>query len=134
MIQRIQSIWLLLVVASSVLTFFLPFAYAAESNNLVELTAQSYWYTIVLTVLAGLGGLIAIFLYHDRKLQIRICSYTLIVSLGLLATYIVKTLDYPKMGPSLFCVLVGAIPILLVMSIRAIRNDMKLVEESDRLR
>ncbi|MFM7710120.1 MAG: DUF4293 domain-containing protein [Ferruginibacter sp.] len=134
MIQRIQSIWLLSVVACAVLSFFLPFAYSAEGGMLVGLTAQSHWYLFLLTLAIGLASLIVIFLYHDRKLQLTICMYTCLATFGLLAIYVLKTMNFPKIGPSLFCLLVAAMPIFIIMSMRAIRNDMKLIEESDRLR
>ncbi len=133
MIQRIQSIWLLSVVACAVLSFFLPFSSYVEEGSPVGLTAQSHWYLFLLTLAIGLASLIAIFLYHDRKLQLTVCTYTCIAAFGLLVIYLMHTTNL-LISLSLFCLLVAAMPIFMIMSIRAIRKDMKMVEESDRLR
>lgn len=134
MIQRIQTLWLLIVFVACILSFFMPFAYSAENNKLIGLTAQTHWYLFVMTILVGLGSLISIFLYHDRKLQVKITLSTLLFQLILLGIYITKTMNFPKVGPSLFCILVAGMPVFFILAIRAIKKDMKLVEDTDRLR
>ena len=85
MIQRIQTIWLLLAAAAAFLTLKFSFY---SGNIIVEgaktfqnLTARSQ---IVLTILSagvGLAALITIFLYKNRKQQMRIILLALLVSL-----------------------------------------------------
>lgn len=78
MLQRLQTVWLLLVAGFNAITFKLPF-YTGDwqrdqlPNFLVNLTAQlTPWFTILSVVTAALA-LITIFLYKNRKLQLRLC-------------------------------------------------------------
>jgi uncharacterized membrane protein YidH (DUF202 family) len=117
MIQRFQTVWLLLLaIISAIWTFLIP------TNDTVS--------TIVLKGGSGLvciAALVAIFLYKNRQLQLKFCyailavwmivSITLWVRVGLI------------MGLLYFCCLLTDI-----MAIFFIQKDEKLVRSSDRLR
>lgn len=134
MIQRIQSVWLLLASISSTLCFFLPFAYAASGDQLVGLTSQSHWYLFLITLLVGLASLITIFLYHDRALQKKITLSTAITQGLLLIIFTFQTMDFPKVGPSLFCVIHFGILFFLLMALKGIKKDIQTISESEHLR
>ena len=77
MIQRIQSIWLLLAAAAAFLTLRFSFY---SGNMLAEdgatkvfksLTAQSNILLTILSAGVGLAALISVFLYKNRKQQSR---------------------------------------------------------------
>lgn len=134
MIQRVQSVWLFLAAIASTLCYFLPFAYYAEENKLTGLTAQSHWYLFLLTLIVSLASFVTIFLYHDRSLQKKVglgCTFTQGL---LLIIYTFKTIDFPKVGPSLFCIIHFSVIVFLMLSLKGIKKDMQTIEESDRLR
>jgi hypothetical protein len=141
MLQRLQSVWLLLAAAAAFCSIKLSF----YSGNLiaenqpkafVSLTAQSNLLLLILTAGVGIASLIAIFLYKNRKMQLRIVLLTLLVSLLNLGLYFAETQKYvPGEGKyDLTAVFAIFIPILLFFAIRGIRRDEKLVKSLDRLR
>ena len=91
---------------------------------------------LILTAGVGIASLIAIFLYKNRKMQLRIVLITLLVSLLNLGLYYSEIKKYvPGEGNiSLWAVFAIFIPILLFFAIRGIRRDEKLVKSLDRLR
>lgn len=141
MIQRLQSVWLLLAAVAAFCSIKLSFysGHLIEGNQPkpnVPLTAQSNLLLLILTAGVGIASLIAIFLYKNRKMQLRIVLITLLVSLLNLGLYYSETQKYvPGEGTiSLWAVFAIFIPILLFFAIRGIRRDEKLVKSLDRLR
>lgn len=93
MIQRIQSVYLLLVAALMSVTLFAPLAWFAGAAGEYRLhafaletdageTAQSTAYLGVLLALCCVLPLVTIFLYKRRLLQIRLCVAELVLLLG----------------------------------------------------
>jgi hypothetical protein len=141
MIQRLQSVWLLLAAAAA----FCSLKFSFYSGNLiaenqpktfVSLTAQSNLLLLILSAGVGIASLIAIFLYKNRKMQLRIVLLTLLVSILNLGLYFAETQKFvPGEGKyDLTAVFAIFIPILLFFAIRGIRRDEKLVKSLDRLR
>jgi uncharacterized membrane protein len=93
MIQRIQSLYLLLATAIMSLTLFLPIATFVVDGNTFELTAftltcgdvsrSTVWLGILL-VLATVLPFITIFLFKRRTLQVRLCAVEIVLLLGAL--------------------------------------------------
>lgn len=141
MIQRLQSIWLLLAAAAA----FCSLKFSFYSGNMigenqtkawVYLTAQSNLLLLILTAGVGIASLIGIFLYKDRKTQLRIVLLTLLVSVINLVVYFAQTQKYVSGEGSydLTAVFAISIPVFLLLAIRGIRRDDKLVKSLDRLR
>jgi hypothetical protein len=107
-----------------------------QPKAFISLTAQSNLLLLILTAGVGIASLIAIFLYKNRKMQMRITLITLLVSLLNLGLYFAETQKYvPGEGKfDLSAVFAIFIPILLFLAIRGIRKDEKLVKSLDRLR
>lgn len=93
MIQRIQSVYLLLVTALMAVTLFAPLAwfaleagefslYAFALENAAGEAVQSTVYLGVLLALACALPFLTIFLYKRRLLQIRLCVVELVLLLG----------------------------------------------------
>ncbi len=80
MIQRIQSIWLLLAAVASLLTFKFSFYFGQRVGGLIneDLNAASGLLLIIFAAATGIGSFIAIFLYKDRKTQLRIAIVALL--------------------------------------------------------
>ena len=138
MIQRIQSVFLLLCAGVLGLNFLFPFA---SSNT----TTQKYYEDGVFNVLdssliLGLNSasilliLIILFLYKNRAAQIKssILGFALIGALmGSLLYEITQMTDYAF---QLGCVTPLVAVLLLILAFVNIRKDDKLVKSMDRLR
>lgn len=156
MIQRIQTLFLLIVFGLSLAAFFFPLAsflsspvYSIELGVLGVKEYTSYgvqWpNTILLPIVLGLTGLIAfltIFLYKNRRTQVRLIRFDLllnIIYLALIFFYYVPELetitqtsaDYLQ-EPGIYFPLVSAV--FLILANRFINKDEKLVRSADRLR
>jgi hypothetical protein len=141
MIQRLQSIWLLLAAAAA----FCSLRFSFYSGNMiaenqtkswVSLTAQSHLLLLILSAGVGIASLIAIFLYKSRKMQLRIVLAALLVSIINLVLFFMQTQKFvPGEGNfDLTAVFAIFVPVLLFFAIRGIRRDEKLVKSLDRLR
>ena len=139
MIQRKQTLWLLLVATVSLLSLKFPI----YSGNLVDATGVKQWKeltaatTVPLTVVCGAVAalaLVSIFLYKNRPLQVRLVLVNLILSSVLLLLYFLEARNYLEGGYAFTALLALAAPVLLVLSAIGIRKDEKLVKSLDRLR
>lgn len=138
MIQRIQSIWLLLAALFSAITFRFPF-YNGDwlKDNLpspVDLNAQTtIWLTIV-TVLTGALAFAAIFLFGNRSFQLKLAYVGLVFSIGLLVIYFLELQNFSSGSIALWCIFHFAVAAFYIFAIKGIRNDQKLIKSLDRLR
>jgi hypothetical protein len=143
MIQRIQSIWLLLAAVFAAVTFRFPFYsgeritdYAAQSTAHADLTATSTIWLSILTVITGVLALVDIFLFQNRKLQLRICYLGIFCTVGLLTLYFLEASKFVsgKGTYALSCTFHFAILALFILAARGISKDNKLIRSMDRLR
>jgi len=139
MLQRIQSVWLLLAGAFAATTFRFPFYRGTVKPGITslatqELNAQS---TLLLTIgtalVCGLAFVI-IFLYGNRKGQLRFSIVGLLLSLALLALYFIFLRSYADGVMALSCIFYFAVPVCFILAIRGIVRDEKLIRSMDRLR
>ena len=154
MIQRIQSVYLLI---TALLTGNLIFStmgtisgeqgiFALKFMGLTDITnpenpniVVSTWPLTVLIILTTVLSLLAIFLYKNRILQIRVCGINIGLLAGLtgLILYTAHTLANTVEGTlthsiSMFLPLLGLI--LTLLAIRSIGRDEALIRSVDRLR
>jgi len=150
MLQRIQSIWLLLVAAFAAITFKFPFytgnrVVAGTDNTaasglppateFVSLDATTTVWLSILTVLAGAIAFISIFLFDNRKLQLKLCYLGIFLSVILLMMYFIEMSSHFTNGSiSLWCIFYFAILGFYILAARGIWKDDKLVKGMDRLR
>jgi hypothetical protein len=138
MLQRQQTLWLLLALVCAILSYRFPFAtgHAYEKEILADFTLNAgnnfiiLFATGVLILFAG----ITIFMYKDRKLQMKLCIIAMLLTLGTLTLYIIKTLSLVKPTVSLTSILVLGILIGFFFAYQRIRYDEKLVRSLDKLR
>lgn len=141
MIQRIQSVWLLLAAAAA----FLTLRFSFYSGNIIKegvpkafgsLIATNNILLTITTVAVGLLALVTIFLYKDRKLQMRLCFVTLLLSALNLVLFFLEVKKFvPNEGNyDLTASIAIIIPVIIIMAIRGISRDQKLVKSLDRLR
>ncbi len=158
MIQRIQSLWLLLVSVCGVLLCCMPsmrffpeltaevhsiyefrFAGMWDISQAPSVVVLSVWPLAVLEITIPLLSLVILFLYHHRVLQARLCTINILLMIGYYAALAVYTWQacsrfavtwHPTIWTSLFLVSI----VLSFMAIRSILRDEALVRAADRLR
>ncbi len=136
MIQRIQSIWLLLAAACAFAGFKFPYYSGTRLNDpaLYELNATSTLFLMVATIAVGGLALINIFLFKKRTLQLRLCVLGILLEAGLIFLYYRETTTFTQGTYSLTAILHSIIVLAFVLAARGINKDSKLLKESDRLR
>ena len=93
MIQRIQTIYLLIVSILLIVMMLIPVGYFYTETNVAEMTnlaiitangAADYtpWALFVLLLLSTILAFAAIFLYKKRMLQIRLTVFSTIILIG----------------------------------------------------
>jgi hypothetical protein len=140
MIQRIQTLWLLVASALAFITLKTSFFSGNILVNNVKqwqrFTASSHMLLMILTVLVALASLTAIFLYKDRKVQMRVTAGAMVVSIINLVLYYTQTKTFipTDWAFDLTALLPLAIPFFLFFATRGIYRDSKLMKSLDRLR
>lgn len=139
MIQRFQSLWLLLAALFAFLTFKMPFYSGSKPikgimQPDVRLDAASQIFILSLTGIVILLCFIALFLYKDRKKQLTLTIVNIVLSIVLLVLYFLEIQKFQTGIISLSCLFTLAIPIFLFLAARGIWKDEKLVKSLDRLR
>lgn len=145
MIQRMQSLLLLLAAGSLGTLYAFPFLRATEEVEQSQFLADGHFtisdHPAIITAfgLAGLLALISIFIFRNRKAQMKITAATMILTLAaIVMTAILFTQDVPNrafgftIGAGAFLPLVALI--LAGVAYRLIHKDDKLVRSMDRLR
>jgi hypothetical protein len=146
MIQRIQSIFLLLAGGASLGLFGLPLAKTPQPIEESAIFADAVYNLndqVALMVLFGLAGamaLIGIFLFRNRPLQMKVSLSALIINLGGLAFgayYLSQNITEAgekaiQDGLGMYLPLVSIF--FAFLAYRFIRRDDKLVKSMDRLR
>jgi hypothetical protein len=134
MLQRIQTLWLLLAGAAALLTLKLP-SYAITKPSGDELTGLNSGFAILLTTVIVTGvALVSIGLFKNRPLQLKICFAGVLLEALLIFLYYRQTIPAIKGTPSVYSILHICIIISFVLAARGINKDEKLIKESDRLR
>lgn len=149
MIQRIQSVYLLIVAILSVIVMSNPVgSFIAADNSIVEFTNLSLidqsgvedykpWALFAILIISAIISLITIFLYRKRMLQIRLTLFNIILAIGYYVTLV--TFVFMLKGESTFVpswmVCFPFVGIVLDwLAIRAIGKDEMLVKAYERLR
>jgi hypothetical protein len=153
MLQRKQTLWMLVVVICEVLTFKFSFYYGVMKiglNGVAPLEVKA-WPTfgagsvsagsgsILITIVTAFiitGTLINIFNFKARKKQFWISLALLFASLLNIFLYWWKSgvPPFESGNYSFTMILTLAVPVLLFVAARGIRKDEKLVKSADRLR
>ncbi|HUB60314.1 MAG TPA: DUF4293 domain-containing protein [Puia sp.] len=147
MLQRKQTLWMLLAVICAVLTFKLSFyhgqvAVGQYGHELRYLTAWPHFINgrsgsllvLIVTVALIIGIAWNIFNYKTRSKQLWVTIGLIVLSLLNIALYCNDISEFQEGGLSLTAVVALAIPVLLFLAARGIRKDEKLVKSADRLR
>ena len=150
MIQRIQTLYLLLVVVlGTLLCVFSPVQFLLpDATEYVSLHAMDKWPMAVMTLAIPVLALVTIFLFKRRLVQARLNIMNVVLCLGyyallaLYTAYVVKGYemigDAFMAGADWYLNVWAGIPlvnvVLLMMATRRILKDEALVRAADRLR
>ena len=146
MIQRIQSVYLLLIACIMLAMLFFPVSNVSPisgSDSLLtagfHLLSYILWGLIVCTAFLAL---VAIFRYKNRPAQIKICFGIIGLIILIYGLYLYLYIDFVSKSPNMIASIISSIAIvfpllaliLTIMAILKIRKDEKLVKSLDRLR
>jgi hypothetical protein len=143
MIQRIQTIYLLLVTVLSAVLFVVPL-FTIESLEQTGPAAQTGFmittnsFLLILSCAIGIISFLAIFLYKKRLTQIKACNLNMILTCVLvgLLFYTADTLN--GMNQKVHYQFGTYIPLIQLvftfLAIRSIKKDEELVRSANRLR
>lgn len=162
MIQRRQTIYMLLAAILSALLFFMPLVSFNANDNImkftifgiqnpiesVSLSTDYTWPLVVLTILMTLAPLVTIFLYKKRELQVRLCRLNMltnIIFVGLVFIYYESDIlsvifavenDIYVLDVAYFIGMAFPLVnlVLEILAIRGIKKDIELLKSIDRLR
>lgn len=137
MIQRIQSLFLLVVVLCGVCLAVFPFwmgdnGVANHLRNPAKITAMVNYFSVLL-------ALVCVFLFKNRKLQIKLCYGLIVVNLLLVLVLLILTKQVFKddfeHGRRLWAAYMPVVAIIAAfMASRSIKKDEELVRSADRIR
>jgi peptidoglycan/LPS O-acetylase OafA/YrhL len=141
MIQRVQSIWLLLVGVCAFATYGLPI----YAGHLPDNTEKKFFIPdnfLLFLLVCGLGALalVSIFLFKKRKLQFRLTIFGILLSLLLIFLEYTITANFKQDNKIqsgsyyLGAMLPVAMVIFFILAARGINKDDKLVKSMDKLR
>lgn len=140
MLQRKQSIWLLIaaLLNSGVLFFdlFRIHTIVNGTETIVPYRTDQHFPLLIIAIVMIAVPLITIFMFKDRKRQIRMCGASMVAVTSFIAK---ELIDAKVTPPSTVTYWIGAVlPVIalifLIMAIGGIRKDDKLVRSVDRLR
>lgn len=153
MIQRIQTLYLFLAGALVAITLFTPSVTLSCVENEYTIKAFEITHNIekshqtimqgILLVISTLLPLATIFLYKNRKLQMRLCGAEIVLlsaNLAFIGAYASQIWDkIEKLPEAAHSIKIGAIMplvaiVLVAMALRSIHRDEKLVRSLDRIR
>jgi Domain of unknown function (DUF4293) len=135
MIQRKQTIWLLLAAICIFLTMNFPTYSGAIADSVMHaLKGTENSVLVIVTSMIAVVSIIAIFLYKHTKLQVRIVLVALLLEFVLAFLYYREIIKLTNPIPSLFALLHLGVVVFLLLAIFGIKSDDKLLKESNRLR
>ena len=148
MIQRIQTLYLLLVAFVMIAMLFFPLGYVSNEGgassmlNVFGLHGQDNsvaWFLFVLPVICTLLSVLTIFFYNRRKLQIKLGYITLFVFVlfyicGGFLLWNLKQQCNINISYTIVCIFPLIAFILEILAIKGIKKDDKLIRSLNRLR
>jgi hypothetical protein len=135
MIQRIQSLWLLLAAALNPLMLLTPMPERMDADP----AEWIYWAPMSMVALASFALLVAIFLFKKPSLQLQIVRIGTLSLAGVFAFEVAILFSLGGIGPYLWdeaisAAITGSSLVLAFLGRRAIQMDQALLASVDRLR
>ncbi len=148
MIQRAQTLWMILAAIAVFLTIKFSFysgtlmlqnsadsmTSMATNGSYHLIKATDNFLILILTSALGTGIIINIFLFKHRSIQMRIIIAAILVECLIIFLYIRETNNYSQGNFNIWSILHILIILFLILAARGIFHDSKLIKESNRLR
>lgn len=136
MIQRIQSVWLLVASVVTFLTLKFSFYSGAylPDNQYRQLNGTDNILLMATTIVLGVLTFVTIFLFKTRVIQLRLCITAILLDLLLIFFYFRAIRDFTKGEYAITAAVHIIIILVLIFAARGINKDEKLVKDSNRLR
>lgn len=148
MIQRTQTLWMVLAAIAVFLTIKFSFysgtlAIQSVSDVAPAITTDGAYHVVratdnflllILTSALGTGILINIFLFKHRSIQMRILIFAVFVECLIIFLYIRETNKFSQGSFSIWSALHVLVIVFLIMAAQGIYKDSKLIKDSNRLR
>jgi hypothetical protein len=138
MIQRLQSLWLLLAATFNGLTFRFPFFTGDWMKDatpyIIDLKANTTTWLTIFTAITAILAFITIFFFKNRKLQLSLCYMGIFLAAVLIAMYFLEIANFYNGSVTIWAVIYFFILIFFILAARGIWKDQKLVKSMDRLR
>ena len=133
MIQRIQSIYLLLASAAAFSVLRWPFYYTPTPFAL-EINGSAQYSTLISLAFSACLSFISLFLYGNRMLQLKVTIVNFLLSC-LIGFFVYKVVvANPGGGFTLPSLALFILPVLQILAMVKIYKDEQLVKSADRLR
>lgn len=145
MIQRIQSVWLLLAALCNAGLFMFDF-YRVDTvlngvSNVTHIRVNDHYPSLLIALVITVLPLVAIFLFKQRKRQRTMVVLSMVFTIGFISQMIMRSTNASnaQTGTGTASYWIGAVlPVIAIifmfMAIRGINKDEKLVKSLDRLR
>lgn len=131
MIQRIQSIYLLIAAISmTLISFKVPIYYLNETLFM----AQDDTKIFVLTIVGALLALLALFMFKNRKFQMKLIRLTVLIQMIIGIRMFMLFIKFEVVLNNSFLFLMVFTLITLIMAYRGVKKDDDLVRSIDRIR
>ena len=131
MIQRIQSIYLLVAAVSMTL---ISFKVPVYNLNETLFMAQDDTKMFVLTIVGAIFSLLGLFMFKNRKFQMKLIRLTVLIQMIIgVRLFMLFNKFEVVLNNSLLFLLVFAL-IALIMAFRGVKKDDDLVRSLDRIR
>ena len=131
MIQRIQSIYLLVAAISmSLISFKVP----VYTLNETLFMAQDDTKMFILTIVGAIFSLLGLFMFKNRKFQMKLIRLTILIQMIIGIRIFMLFNKFEVVLNSSFLFLMAFTLIALIMAYRGVKKDDDLVRSVDRIR
>ena len=137
MIQRIQSVYLLLAAAAAVLFNFIPLGIDEKSTGDIVIFGKDLLPLLIVSLISGGLALMTVFVYKNRTLQSRLCRLNLFVTSSLIGLTVFFLFGNPNGAvemPGVGLAMLVFMFIFNLLAMKKINDDDKLIKSMDRLR
>ncbi len=141
MIQRVQTIWLLLAAIAGFLITQVPLYEGTLAGQAIKkYFANENLLLFAVAIIAAISALIAVFLFKNRSAQIKLTIFGILACVAFIALEVWQAENFSKSGGILKlsyswgALLPVAMILFFILAAINIRKDTKLVKSLDRLR
>jgi len=131
MIQRIQSIYLLVAaIAMTLISFKVP----VYTLNETIFMAQDDTNMFILTIVGAIFSLLGLFMFKNRKFQMKLIRLTVLIEIIIGVRLFILLNKYEVVLNNTLLFLIAFSLIALIMAYRGVKKDEDLVRSVDRIR